>query len=191
MTQQTAPTGPLVDWQPGVAYPVKAVAKLADGTTYTAHDWVIIWDYTPTAADTAKAVITTAKEDTRTPGRILPGSEPHQVTIQTGTPITIGSLTLHMDYDENREIRYYTATDEAANSPEIMRDQMLKRIAQLAAYDDYSKLSVAEVAEYLGIKPSSFRSRVSRGAAPDPDGYHDARTPYWLRSTIASTQGKK
>lgn len=45
-------------------------------------------------------------------------------------------------------------------------------------------LSTAEVAELIGVKPSTFRAYVMRGQAPPADGYHDKRTPYWLRSTI-------
>lgn len=46
------------------------------------------------------------------------------------------------------------------------------------------KLSTAEAAALCGMKPNSWRSRVSRTMAPPPDGHHDARTPWWYESTI-------
>jgi hypothetical protein len=51
------------------------------------------------------------------------------------------------------------------------------------------KLTVTDIAALYGIKPSTFRAYVTkrkdgRKHAPDPDGYHDKRTPYWLRSTL-------
>lgn len=46
------------------------------------------------------------------------------------------------------------------------------------------KMTVAQVAEYLGIESSTFRAYVSRDQAPAPDGQHDARTPWWWRSSI-------
>lgn len=49
---------------------------------------------------------------------------------------------------------------------------------------DDDRLTVAEVAEHLGIAPSTFRSYVARDQAPKPDGHHDARTPWWRRATI-------
>jgi len=46
------------------------------------------------------------------------------------------------------------------------------------------KLSTAEAAALCGMKPNSWRSRVSRTMAPPPDGHHDARTPWWYESTV-------
>lgn len=45
-------------------------------------------------------------------------------------------------------------------------------------------LSTAEVAGRIGIKPASWRVRVHRGLAPEPDDYFDGRTPYWWETTI-------
>lgn len=49
-----------------------------------------------------------------------------------------------------------------------------------------NRLTTSAVAELVGIEPSTFRSYVARGQAPKPDGYIDARTPYWLESTVRS-----
>ena len=50
------------------------------------------------------------------------------------------------------------------------------------------RLTVAQVADLLGIKPGTFRAyrtrKVGRKYAPDPDGHYDERTPWWWRSTI-------
>ena len=47
-------------------------------------------------------------------------------------------------------------------------------------------LTATQVATELGIQPATFRTYVMRGQAPKADGYHDKRTPYWLRSTIVA-----
>ena len=44
-------------------------------------------------------------------------------------------------------------------------------------------LTADEAAELAGVTPASFRSYVSRGSAPRPDGKLGG-TPYWQRSTI-------
>jgi hypothetical protein len=54
--------------------------------------------------------------------------------------------------------------------------------APRASPDD--KLTVPKVAELYSIKPATFRVYVHRKQAPPADGYHDKRTPYWLRSTL-------
>ena len=51
------------------------------------------------------------------------------------------------------------------------------------------KLSTAQAAERAGVQPATWRSwrqrKLPRGnPVPDPDGWHDARTPWWLKSTI-------
>lgn len=46
------------------------------------------------------------------------------------------------------------------------------------------RLTVMQVAQLYNIKPATFRAYVKRGQAPKPDGQHDKRTPYWLRSTL-------
>lgn len=45
-------------------------------------------------------------------------------------------------------------------------------------------LSTRQVAEQLGIAASTWRVRVHRGQAPQPDAMFDDRTPYWWQSTI-------
>jgi predicted DNA-binding transcriptional regulator AlpA len=44
-------------------------------------------------------------------------------------------------------------------------------------------LTTADAAELAGVSAASFRSYVSRGDAPAPDGKL-GNTPYWNRSTI-------
>lgn len=46
------------------------------------------------------------------------------------------------------------------------------------------KLTVTQIAAAYDIKPATFRAYVKREQAPPADGYHDKRTPYWLRSTL-------
>lgn len=46
------------------------------------------------------------------------------------------------------------------------------------------RLTVAQVAERLAIKPATWRGYVSRGAAPPADGHYDKRTPWWREKTI-------
>ena len=43
--------------------------------------------------------------------------------------------------------------------------------------------SVGEVAEYLGVQPSTVRAYVARGEMPAPDG-HVGRSPWWTPETI-------
>ena len=49
-------------------------------------------------------------------------------------------------------------------------------------------MSVTQIAAEVGISPATFRTYVMRGKAPKADGYFDARTPYWHRSTITQWQ---
>lgn len=46
------------------------------------------------------------------------------------------------------------------------------------------RLTTAQVADLLGIKPRTWSSYVARGQAPAADGRIDGRTPYWLAPTI-------
>ena len=46
------------------------------------------------------------------------------------------------------------------------------------------RLTTAQVAQEVGIRPATWRAYVARGQAPEADGQLDARTPYWLRATI-------
>ena len=45
------------------------------------------------------------------------------------------------------------------------------------------RLTTNEAAAIAGVAADSWRSYVSRGQAPRPDG-HFGRTPYWLRGTV-------
>lgn len=49
---------------------------------------------------------------------------------------------------------------------------------------DDDRLTVTQIAALYGIQPVTFRAYVARKQAPPADGYHDKRTPYWLRSTL-------
>lgn len=58
------------------------------------------------------------------------------------------------------------------------------------------RLTTADVAAILGIAPVTWRGYVSHrkpvgNPAPQPDGHIDARTPYWLRSTIDAWQKQR
>jgi hypothetical protein len=47
-------------------------------------------------------------------------------------------------------------------------------------------LTSAAAATRAGVSPSTWRSWRSRrpGYVPEPDGWHDRRTPYWRAATI-------
>ncbi|GAA5154854.1 hypothetical protein GCM10023340_39070 [Nocardioides marinquilinus] len=53
------------------------------------------------------------------------------------------------------------------------------------------RLTTREVAELIGVVPGTWRDYVARGTAPAADGRHDARTPFWLRSTIETWQADR
>lgn len=46
------------------------------------------------------------------------------------------------------------------------------------------KFTATQIATLYNITTSTFRAYVTRKQAPPADGYHDKRTPYWLRSTL-------
>lgn len=46
------------------------------------------------------------------------------------------------------------------------------------------RLTATQIASLYNIAPATFRAYVARKQAPPADGYHDKRTPYWLRSTL-------
>lgn len=46
------------------------------------------------------------------------------------------------------------------------------------------KLTVAEAAARVGIKPVTWRGYVHAGQAPQKDGEYDKRTPWWYASTV-------
>lgn len=46
------------------------------------------------------------------------------------------------------------------------------------------QLTVREAAKLAGMKPATWRGRVTRGTAPKPDGRYDLRTPWWRESTV-------
>lgn len=48
------------------------------------------------------------------------------------------------------------------------------------------KLTSTDITRMLNITPELWRQWRHRGKAPQPDGHHDRRTPYWLRSTITT-----
>lgn len=52
------------------------------------------------------------------------------------------------------------------------------------------QLTTAEVAKLVGVTPASWRSMVSRGSAPEPDG-HLGSTPWWTRKTITRWQATR
>lgn len=51
------------------------------------------------------------------------------------------------------------------------------------------KLTTAEAAALAGVSPENWRGWRSRGVpkhnpVPEPDGHHDARTPWWWSTTV-------
>lgn len=71
--------------------------------------------------------------------------------------------------------------------PSPVRVNLTRKRATLRRMED--RLTTAEVADLLGIKPVTWRGYVSHrkpvnNPAPAPDGHFDARTPYWNRSTV-------
>lgn len=186
----TTTTGPLYHTHAGAAYPVTLTATLADGTTYADRDaWIIIWEYTPTGPHSADLVITTGREDHTNPGRIIPGPDPRRVAYHTGQPISSGSLTWQMDDTGERPLREYTGLSPE-NAPDVIAEAMIERASALEGWEG-ERLTTSQAARLIGVKPATFRSYVTRGLAPKADGHVDARTPYWLRSTITQWQAKK
>ena len=53
-----------------------------------------------------------------------------------------------------------------------------------------ARLTAADVARTLDIKPSTWRAYVARSQAPAADGQIDGRTPYWRASTIESWRSR-
>jgi hypothetical protein len=49
---------------------------------------------------------------------------------------------------------------------------------------EVERLTVAQVADRIGVAASTWRSYVARGQAPKPDGHYDARTPWWLAEVV-------
>jgi len=47
-----------------------------------------------------------------------------------------------------------------------------------------TRLTVAQVAERMKVKPSTWRAYVARGQAPKSDGQYDGRTPWWWSTTV-------
>lgn len=46
------------------------------------------------------------------------------------------------------------------------------------------KLTRPQAAARAGVKPDTWGGYVSRGYAPEPDGRHDRRTPWWWDTTV-------
>lgn len=47
------------------------------------------------------------------------------------------------------------------------------------------KLGIAAAAKRAGIEPSTWRSYMARGLAPEPDGREEiSGTPWWYESTV-------
>ncbi|ASU81492.1 hypothetical protein CDO52_00670 [Nocardiopsis gilva YIM 90087] len=49
---------------------------------------------------------------------------------------------------------------------------------------DERRLTTKEAAAAAGMTPGGWRSMVSRGSGPLPDGRYDERTPWWYESTV-------
>lgn len=47
-----------------------------------------------------------------------------------------------------------------------------------------ARLTVAQVAALVGVRPATWRAYVSRDQAPRPVEYLDARTPLWDRAVV-------
>ena len=45
-------------------------------------------------------------------------------------------------------------------------------------------MTTDKVAEHLGLSPSTIRAYRAIGRFPEPDGWHNRRTPYWNLSTV-------
>ena len=53
------------------------------------------------------------------------------------------------------------------------------------------RLTVPQVAALLGVTTSTWRAYVTRGQAPEPDGRHSVRVPWWWRSRIEQWQASR
>jgi hypothetical protein len=182
MTTTTAdlPTGPLVNWEPGLAYPVSLDAVLEDGMPIGVRTWVMVWDYEETGDwREGRALITQADLDKH--GRPMPYGGPTWATIRQGEGFRVSeSLLYRFTYGDQQPLPYKPG-DPKSNSADIMRgvyrEQADRRISG-------GKLTTRQVGERLGIKGATWRAYVARGQAPEPDGHYDARTPYWTAETV-------
>jgi hypothetical protein len=62
-------------------------------------------------------------------------------------------------------------------------------------YDESEYLTATQVAELLGIKPGSFRTKVHRGSFPGPDLVLDRASntgskPLWLKKNVEKYLGE-
>lgn len=180
MTTENLPTGPLVDWTPGLAYPVSIDATLEDGTSLHAPTWVMVWDYEE-GDDwrTARALITQASLDKK--GAPLSDGDPVWAIITQGDGFRVSDSLIYRFTAGDRLPIAYKARDPKSNSVEIMQETYRAQVERRSAG---GKLTTRAVAERLGIKGATWRAYVTRGQAPQPDGHIDARTPYWTSATI-------
>lgn len=180
MTTIDMPTGPLVGWTPGLAYPVSIDATLEDGTTLHAPTWVMVWDYEETDDwREGRALITRGNLDEK--GHPMPEGDPAWATVIQGEGFRVSDSLIYRFTAGTRVPLPYKARDPKSNSAEIMQETYR---SSAEGRTTGGRLTTQGVAEHLDIKASTWRAYVARGQAPQPDGHYDARTPYWLASTI-------
>lgn len=137
-------TAGLLDYQPGIAYPVKNLYHLTDGTTQQTDGWIIVWDILhdgdkkPDDPDDKKEepsilLVTAGVPDERNPKRIVPSGRPHRATYRFGTWQITPAWEARTDHG-SRLPTQYRGTDLDSNSTEIMQASYRK---ELAALDDW------------------------------------------------------
>jgi hypothetical protein len=174
------PTGPLVDWTPGLAYPTYIDATLEDGMPIGAHVWVMVWDYEETGDwHEGRALITQGDLDKH--GNPMPDGTPMWATVIQGIGFRVSDALVYRFVTGDRLPLPYKPRDPKANSADIMRDIFRDQADRRASG---GKLTTRQVGERLGIKGATWRAYVARGQAPEPDGHYDARTPFWSAETV-------
>jgi len=163
---------------PGTIIPVHMIARLDDGTIMQTPQWIAVWDEEPIDTMTAHATITLMVPDPKHPSRLVPSMGAQQAIFAHGSYVVSDCLRYALDLDRDRS--EYAPIDPKSNSTEIMRNAFARDVRRAGG----ERLTSAEVSTRLDVQPSTWRSWVSRDQAPKPDGAYDARTPYWLASTI-------
>lgn len=180
-TEPEAPlAGPLLDFHPGVTYKVSTYAILRDGSTLGVGTWVTVWDYEPTGDRSEAPVIITQSALDKT-GNPLHDSAPMRATVMQGYGFKVSEDLTYLFAGTDAPI-HYVPRDPTLNSTEIMRDLYIEQVHLEETQE--GGLTTAQVAKRLGIKPSTWRSLVTRGSAPQPSGYYDGRTPYWMPMAV-------
>lgn len=204
METYTAHAG-LINFEPGVTYPVNSLYRLADGTTHQVREWIIVWEIlydgmkkTPEDTETAsELLITLGVEDPGNRKRIVPSGRPYRAIYHLGTYQITPAWEAHTDHDGHRIPTYYRGLDPASNGVDVMRESYLKELANLEDVTldaTYAQLLAAR-AQVDGL--TATRDRLIREALAAGESaselakrYGVARSAIYQMQTRAQAKGK-